>query len=83
MSKYFNDLPPLDLDFEAMRARAENLTEEEFQKVVAEFEASSATQEDRLRFIERIEKDGGGRISWDMPYPFEEYARRVRAGEDL
>lgn len=80
MSKYFNDLPPLDLDFAAMRARAENLTEEEFQKIVAEWDASLATHEEMLRFVEEVEKDGG-KISWDMSCSFEEFARRVRAGE--
>lgn len=55
--------------------------------VPEEFEDSvhigDLTHEERLAFISDVQ--AGRRIitSWHMPYSFDEYARRVLAGEDL
>lgn len=81
MSGCFRPLPKFD--FSGVREKVESMTDEEFQDVVADMESMLVTHDDRMRFIEYVEQNNGGRLSWDMPYSFEEYARRVRAGEDL
>lgn len=68
-------IPKLDLS-----CFDEPLTDEGCNKAVAETEQDS-NHEDLLKFVERMETHPKSLSSWDMDIPFDEFARRVRAGE--
>lgn len=81
MSKYFRTVPRVDCSkLSADQARFDAMTEEEFEAYMA---PSMTTHEERLAFVEYLERTGGGKMSWDCHMPVEEYIRKVKAGEDL
>lgn len=47
----------------------------------AEKSEKGASREERLAFIENAEKHPEALSAWDMDIAFEEYARRVKAGD--
>lgn len=68
-------IPKLDLSW-----LDEPLTDEEYEKAVAETENDS-NREDLIKFVERLEKHPESLSSWDMDISFDEFVRRVKAGE--
>lgn len=68
-------IPKLDLSW-----LDKPLTKEECDKAVTEFN-KGISQKERLAIVEDIEKHPEHLLSWDMDITFEEYARRVRAGD--
>lgn len=71
---YFN-VPKLD--FSALK---KPLTDEECAEAM-EWAERKISREERLREIEDIEAHPEHLLGWDMNITFDEYARRVRAGE--
>ena len=73
--RYFNNMPKLD--FSGLR---KPLSEEECEDAMVRAERK-ISREERIREIEDIEAHPEHLLGWDMDITFDEYARRVRAGE--
>lgn len=66
-----------DLDFLHLTKPA---TPEEEDAALRELN-KGVTREERLAFVERMEAHPEALTAWDMDITFDEYARRVRAGD--
>ena len=73
--RYFNNIP--ELDFSGLR---KPLSDGECEDAVVWAE-HKISREERIREIEDIEAHPERLLGWDMDIPFDEYVRRVRAGE--
>lgn len=73
--RYFTNIPKLD--FSGLR---KPLSEEECEDAMVRAERK-ISREERIREIEDIEAHPEHLLGWDMDITFDEYARRVRAGE--
>lgn len=73
--RYFTNIPKLNFS-----GLGKPLSDEECEDAMAWAERK-ISREERIREIEDIEAHPEHLLGWDMDIPFDEYARRVRAGE--
>lgn len=66
------------LDFSGLR---KSMSEEEIDAICEKIESTS--RQNLLAFVDRLEKHPEALTAWDIPIPFDEFARRVRAGERI
>lgn len=67
------------LDFAGMVARMDAMTEAEKEALYQE--AENPPKKDWRKFVQNVREHPEGLLSWDMDISFEEFARRVDAGE--
>lgn len=81
MSKYKPRI--VSVDTKSVLAKADTMTSYDVIALVAGMDAKCLTRDEMIAWIESVERDEVPLGSWHMPYSFDEFARRVRAGEDI